>query len=86
MPVIADHRLYQFRRCRLLREHDIVTDDLWVRDGKIKNPEKLFFDEKVMADVVVDCNNFIIAPGFIDVQINGSMLLVFFSKVYGLSM
>ncbi|KAI1233951.1 hypothetical protein IHE44_0004406 [Lamprotornis superbus] len=46
-------------------------EDLWVREGKILNPEKLFFDEKGSADVQLDCKDSIIAPGFIDVQING---------------
>ncbi|KFP11800.1 Putative N-acetylglucosamine-6-phosphate deacetylase, partial [Egretta garzetta] len=46
-------------------------EDLWVREGKILNPEKLFFDEKGSADIQLDCKDSIIAPGFIDVQING---------------
>lgn len=49
----------------------VFREDLWVREGKILNPEKLFFDEEGFADHKVDCGNKIIAPGFIDVQING---------------
>uniref|UniRef100_A0A8D2JD05 N-acetylglucosamine-6-phosphate deacetylase n=1 Tax=Varanus komodoensis TaxID=61221 RepID=A0A8D2JD05_VARKO len=49
----------------------VSREDLWVRDGKILNPEKLFFEEKKSADVQLDCKGSIIAPGFIDVQING---------------
>ena len=37
--------------------------------GVILDPEKIYFDEKIIADVVVDCNNAIIAPGFIDIQV-----------------
>lgn len=48
-------------------------EDLWVREGKILNPEKLFFDEEGFADRKVDCGNKIIAPGFIDVQLNGKL-------------
>lgn len=48
------------------------SEDLWVREGKILDPEKLFFDEKGYADKRVDCEGSIIAPGFIDVQINGT--------------
>jgi len=48
-------------------------EDLWVREGKILNPEKLFFDEKGSADIQLDCKDSIIAPGFIDVQINGTV-------------
>ena len=39
--------------------------------GKIINPEPLFFDEKLGPDVIVDCRGALIAPGFIDLQING---------------
>lgn len=46
-----------------------------MREGKILNPEKLFFDEKGSADVQLDCKDSIIAPGFIDVQINGTVKL-----------
>jgi N-acetylglucosamine-6-phosphate deacetylase len=64
-------RIVQFINCRLLRNHEIITDDLWVRDGVILNPEKLFFEECVTADLFVDCKGMLIVPGFIDVQING---------------
>lgn len=64
-------KLYQFRNCRLLRDSGIITDDLWVRDGKIIDPRIIFWEEQVKADVQIDCNNVIICPGFIDVQING---------------
>jgi len=63
--------LVQFFNCRLLRDHALVRDDLWVRDGRIENPEHLFFDEQVSADLQVDCQGAILAPGFIDLQING---------------
>ncbi|GFN81608.1 N-acetylglucosamine-6-phosphate deacetylase [Plakobranchus ocellatus] len=63
--------LYQYTNCRILRDGKIFIEDLWVRDGKIMNPEVLFFVEKVNADQRIDCSNMIIAPGFIDLQING---------------
>ncbi len=50
----------------------VCREDLWVREGRILDPEKLFFDEKGYADKRVDCEGSIIAPGFIDVQINGN--------------
>lgn len=43
-----------------------------MREGRILDPEKLFFDEHGYADKHVDCEGSIIAPGFIDVQINGT--------------
>lgn len=68
---MTETTLIQFKNCHLLRNHQIITDDLWVRNGKIVDPEKVFFDEKRTADTVIDCQNAIIAPGFIDIQING---------------
>ncbi|XP_058813712.1 N-acetylglucosamine-6-phosphate deacetylase [Topomyia yanbarensis] len=67
----TEQKLTQFRNCRLLRNHRLVVDDLWVRAGKIIDPEKVFFDEKRQAHIQIDCNGAIIAPGFIDLQING---------------
>ncbi|XP_017786168.1 PREDICTED: N-acetylglucosamine-6-phosphate deacetylase [Nicrophorus vespilloides] len=64
--------LRQFRNCRILRNHEIVRDDIWVRDGKVVDPEKIFFDEKIQADVQIDCQDAIVAPGFIELQINGA--------------
>jgi len=75
MPTKSDcgysHKLVRFSNCTLLRNHQLIRDDLWVRDGKILNPEKVFFDERIQADVIVDCCGLQIVPGFIDVQING---------------
>lgn len=71
----ASVRTIQFKNCRLVRNHEIVVDDLWIRNGKIINPERVFFDEKIAADEQIDCDGAIIAPGFIDIQINGEDLL-----------
>lgn len=63
--------LTQFVNCRILRNSKIIKEDVWVRNGKIQDPEKVFFDEKIKADHKYDCNNAIVAPGFIELQING---------------
>ncbi|KAK5609152.1 putative N-acetylglucosamine-6-phosphate deacetylase [Crenichthys baileyi] len=68
---VSDAPISQFTNCWILREHALQREDLWVREGKILDPEKLFFDEQGYADQQVDCEASIIAPGFIDVQING---------------
>lgn len=66
-------KLVQFTNCKIVRNGQILTeDDLWVRDGKIVDPEKVFFDEKSQSHVRVDCKAALIAPGFIDLQINGN--------------
>lgn len=74
-------KLYQFRNCRLLRNGELIKDDLWVRAGKIINPRKVFWEEQVQADVQIDCNNLIISPGFIDLQINGGFGVDFSSDL-----
>ncbi|XP_006873945.1 PREDICTED: putative N-acetylglucosamine-6-phosphate deacetylase [Chrysochloris asiatica] len=61
----------RFTNCRLLRAGKLLREDLWVREGRILDPEKLFFDEQRLADQQRDCGGCILAPGFIDVQING---------------
>lgn len=68
---VSDAPITQFINCRILRDNELQREDLWVRDGRILDPEKLFFDEQGYADKRVDCEGSIIAPGFIDVQING---------------
>ena len=66
--------LIQFWNCQLLKDHKIIKDDLWIRDGCILDPHVLFFDENIAADVKIDCKGLLIAPGYIDVQINGNTL------------
>nr|XP_012599131.1 N-acetylglucosamine-6-phosphate deacetylase [Microcebus murinus] len=61
----------QFTNCRILRGGALLREDLWVRGGRILDPEKLFFEERRVADEQRDCGGRILAPGFIDVQING---------------
>jgi N-acetylglucosamine-6-phosphate deacetylase len=69
--VKSDKKLLQFKNCQILRDHAVITEDFWVRNGKIVDPEKVFFGEKISADVQIDCKGALIAPGFIDLQING---------------
>lgn len=64
--------LHRFRNCLLMRNHALIVDDLWIRHGKIINPEEIFFVEKRQADVEYDCRGALIAPGYIDLQINGA--------------
>ncbi|XP_072040402.1 N-acetylglucosamine-6-phosphate deacetylase-like [Amphiura filiformis] len=72
----------KFKNCRILVNHKIIREDLWVRDGKIINPEKLFYSEKGHADKEVDCGNCIISPGYIDTQINGGFGVDFSSDAH----
>ncbi|GBP65512.1 N-acetylglucosamine-6-phosphate deacetylase [Eumeta japonica] len=63
--------LTRFSNCLILRDSKIIKEDLWIRDGVIVNPEHVFYVEQSEADVTVNCNNFLIAPGYIDIQVNG---------------
>ncbi|ESN92182.1 hypothetical protein HELRODRAFT_116040 [Helobdella robusta] len=67
------NKLYQFKNCYILKDHKIIKEDVWVRNGVIQNPEKIFFDEKVPSDVEIDCSGFFLFPGLIDLQINGAV-------------
>ncbi|XP_036890324.1 N-acetylglucosamine-6-phosphate deacetylase isoform X6 [Sturnira hondurensis] len=68
----AQAPVLQFTNCRILRGRKLLRwEDLWVREGHIVDPEKLFFEERLVADQQRDCGGCILAPGFIDVQING---------------
>ncbi|XP_013185703.2 N-acetylglucosamine-6-phosphate deacetylase [Amyelois transitella] len=61
----------RFHNCYILRSGKIIKEDLWIRDGIIENPEQIFYVEQLEADITVNCDNLLIAPGFIDIQING---------------
>ncbi|XP_029055610.1 N-acetylglucosamine-6-phosphate deacetylase [Osmia bicornis bicornis] len=73
--------LKQFYNCFILRDGTILHEDLWVRDGKIVNPEKIFYDEKIKPNIRIDCNGALISPGYIDLQINGGFGIDFTHNV-----
>lgn len=60
-------KFFKYMNCYLIRDGDLIEDDLWVRDGIIVNFEYIFFLEKVIVDVIVDCDGVILCFGFIDV-------------------
>lgn len=61
--VPAEHRV-----CSLLE----VSEDLWVENGEILNPERVFFDGRRAAGAQIDCGGAIVSPGFVDIQVNGA--------------
>lgn len=50
--VESPEKLIKFKNCRILRNHKIIRENLWVRSGKIIDPEKVFFDEKKLPHLV----------------------------------
>ena len=77
IKIMNSKNITQFVNCHILYKSEIIKEDLWVRDGFILNPEEIFFTEKKAANVKIDCKNMIISPGFIDLQINGEINLLF---------
>lgn len=66
--------LTKFTNCRLLRGNELVKEDLWVSSvsGKIIHSQASFYDELVLPDETIDLGGRIVAPGMIDVQLNGA--------------
>jgi N-acetylglucosamine-6-phosphate deacetylase len=70
----------------IVKHRRIQKDQLWIQvlnwllvvyleqDGKIIDPFSLFFKQKRQADITIDGEGLLIAPGYIDIQINGTTL------------
>ncbi|KAL9107706.1 MAG: hypothetical protein Q9227_007421 [Pyrenula ochraceoflavens] len=67
-------RITKFTNCRLVKDNDLIPGDLWVdsQSGQILHSQSAFYGDHVVPDQIVDLKNRILAPGFIDVQINGA--------------
>ena len=67
--------LIKFTNCRLAVNGKLIQNDLWIDSTKgiIVDPQKCFYDNLGMPDRIIDLGGKIIAPGFIDIQINGAM-------------
>ena len=67
--------LIKFTNCRLALNGQLINRDLWIDSvrGVIVDPQKCFYDDLAMADRIVNLCGKIIAPGYIDIQINGAM-------------
>lgn len=55
----------------------IVKKDIFVLNGKIVSLQKNFSKLNSTVDFIVDCSNYVIAPGFIDIQVNGKNFYFF---------
>jgi len=67
--------LIKFTNCKLTIDGTLKDQDLWIDSAKgvIVNAQKVFYDEQRPADQIINLGGKVIAPGFIDVQINGAM-------------
>jgi N-acetylglucosamine-6-phosphate deacetylase len=68
----------------VLKGGSLVQKDIWVRAGKVVEPQELFFRDRRTPSFYLDCSSHIVSPGFIDVQINGAntMLLAQGSLIF----
>ena len=66
--------IIKFTNCRLVKNNRIIQEDLWIsqRSGRILNGQKVFYEYRAAPDRVVDLKGRIVAPGLIDVQLNGA--------------
>lgn len=76
MPTVGhpdDTTIYKLVNARLLIDHQLVTDQyLWFQGGRIIDGRTTFFSFNKEPDVLIDAQGAIVAPGFIDAQINGA--------------
>ncbi|KAL3316109.1 putative N-acetylglucosamine-6-phosphate deacetylase [Cichlidogyrus casuarinus] len=65
--------LTKFIDCFILKGASLEYDELLVENGVILDPIDVFYRQKRVPQKVISCENAIIAPGFIDIQINGAL-------------
>lgn len=67
-------RITKFTNCRLVRGSSLVEQDLWIDSltGKILKDQEAFYEFHLSPDEVIDLGGRILAPGLIDVQLNGA--------------
>ncbi|GLE07683.1 hypothetical protein PINS_up018286 [Pythium insidiosum] len=69
-------RVIKLENVRVMRDGALRNTYLWVENGKIIDPQSRFWQIKTEAeyapDQIIDGRGCIVAPGFIDVQINGA--------------
>ncbi|OQD78606.1 hypothetical protein PENDEC_c001G06148 [Penicillium decumbens] len=67
-------RITKFTNCRLVRGSSLVEQDLWIDSltGKILKDQEAFYELHLSPDQIIDLGGRILAPGLIDVQINGA--------------
>jgi N-acetylglucosamine-6-phosphate deacetylase len=67
-------RITKFTNGLLLRNSELVEEDLWVdsHSGKILDRQSAFYGEHLVPDQTINLNGKILSPGFLDVQLNGA--------------
>ncbi|CAI7651140.1 unnamed protein product [Penicillium pancosmium] len=67
-------RITKFTNCRLVRGSSLIEQDLWIDSltGKILKDQEAFYELHLSPDEIIDLGGRILAPGLIDVQLNGA--------------
>lgn len=67
-------RITKFTNCRIVKGLDLVEQDVWIDSisGKILKDQEAFYGLHLSPDKVIDLGGRILAPGLIDVQLNGA--------------
>ncbi|KAL1960167.1 hypothetical protein VTO42DRAFT_8710 [Malbranchea cinnamomea] len=71
---LSSPRVTKFTNCRIPRGGKLVEEDVWIdsTSGKILQPQRAFYEDRICPDNVVDLGGRILAPGFIECQLNGA--------------
>ncbi|PTU23791.1 hypothetical protein P175DRAFT_0448129 [Aspergillus ochraceoroseus IBT 24754] len=72
-PTLDSH-VIKFTNCRIVKGSDLVQQDVWIDSvsGKILRDQEAFYGLHLSPDEVIDLRGRILAPGLIDVQLNGA--------------
>ncbi|KAJ3386121.1 putative N-acetylglucosamine-6-phosphate deacetylase [Lobulomyces angularis] len=83
-----DVKILKLINCRLIIKEELLSDQVLfidVTNGKILDGQKIFFQERNWSRLntmqILDCNNLIVSPGYIDIQINGGFGVDFTADV-----
>ncbi|VDK48544.1 unnamed protein product, partial [Anisakis simplex] len=72
-------KLIQFTNCRSLHGTELTDNDVFIENGIILDESSVFYDQKRIADIKIDCMGYIVIPGLIDMQFNGAFGIDFSS-------
>lgn len=67
-------RITKFTNCRVVKGSQLIEQDLWIDSlsGKILRDQEAFYGLHLSPDEVIDLGGRVLAPGLIDVQLNGA--------------
>ncbi|ORY04794.1 putative N-acetylglucosamine-6-phosphate deacetylase [Basidiobolus meristosporus CBS 931.73] len=58
---------------RVIQGGRMEEETLWIQDGKFIDPERTFWEQRIVPDVVIDAQGMLVSPGYIDIQVNGAV-------------